>query len=405
MSIQKKVLIVYPDMIIGGSTTALLAFLRKIDYSAVSVDLLLLQNGDYRLEELPPQVNVLRDAAKTDLLSALTRLRKICNFVFTGKMLAALIQTCKQKRRPFGAFFSAAVNQMLARIHCEMSRELEQKYDLAISYLELWPTVYTAEKVKAKEKVAWVHVDYPAARLNPALDVQYYSKMERIFCVSPECAENFKKCFPQLQDRVSWTENLIDEEGIRAKAELPEVLDAAFADYAGFRIVTVARLDNYTKGLDRIASITEKLKRDGLDFRWYLVGGGPGEAELTKQIAQSGIADRLILLGAKNNPYPYMAGADLFVLASRNEGKPVTVTEAQILHTPILVTEYAAAAQQLANSGGIIVPNDENVLYEKLKLVLQGKEKATKSKYIPTENNCALKELGLQTGMGRRPKV
>ena len=135
------------------------------------------------------------------------------------------------------------------------------------------------------------------------------------------------------------------------------------------------------------------------------MGGGPGEAELTKQIAQSGIADRLILLGAKNNPYPYMAGADLFVLASRNEGKPVTVTEAQILHTPILVTEYAAAAQQLANSGGIIVPNDENVLYEKLKLVLQGKEKATKSKYIPTENNCALKELGLQTGMGRRPKV
>ena len=383
MSTKKQMLIVYPDMILGGSTSALIAFLKKIDYHTVDIDLLFLNNGSYRLEELPPQVHVLPDAVQFDLLSKKTRQKKICNFLFTGKAFEALAATFSWKHRPFQTFFAGAMNQMLARIHSEYSSNLDKEYDLAIAYLELWPTVYVAEKVRAKKKVAWCHVDYPAARLNPMLDAKYYQQMNQIFCVSQECAEHFQACFPQLRNRVAWTENLIDEVGIRQKAESQEELEHAFTDYTGFRIVTVARLDSYTKGLDRIVSIVSRLKADGLDFRWYLIGGGPDAAPLRQSIAQKNLSDRLSMLGEKRNPYPYMKKADLFVLASRNEGKPITVTEVQILNAPILVTEYPAARGQLEGSGGCIVENSEEALYQKLRSVLRGETYLTKTVYLP----------------------
>ena len=382
MNQKRNVLVVFPDMIVGGATTALVAFLRKIDYEKNNVDLLFLNNGTERLDELPREVNVLPDAATVDLLRPKIRLEKVLDFVVTGKCFLALYETIKAKEKPFFAFFQMATNQMLARIHCQYSSSVEKEYDLAIAYLELWPTVYVAEKVRAKKKVAWCHVDYPAARLNPMLDEKYYQQMDQIFCVSPECAEHFQVCFPQLRNRVDWTENLIDEEGIRQKADSQEELEHAFTDYAGFRIVTVERLDSYTKGLDRITSIVGRLKADGLDFRWYLIGGGPDAVQLRQSIAEKNISDRLSMLGEKRNPYPYMKQADLFVLASRNEGKPITVTEAQILNTPILVTEYPAARGQLEGSGGCIVENSEEALYQRLRSILNGKEAPEKTRYL-----------------------
>ena len=78
-----------------------------------------------------------------------------------------------------------------------------------------------------------------------------------------------------------------------------------------------------------------------------------------------------------------MKEADLFVLASRNEGKPITVTEVQILNAPILVTEYPAARGQLEGSGGCIVENSEEALYQKLRSVLRGETYLTKTVYLP----------------------
>ena len=43
--------------------------------------------------------------------------------------------------------------------------------------------------------------------------------------------------------------------------------------------------------------------------------------------------ERVIILGKKDNPYPYMRACDLYVQPSRYEGKAVTVREAQLLGT------------------------------------------------------------------------
>ena len=69
--------------------------------------------------------------------------------------------------------------------------------------------------------------------------------------------------------------------------------------------------------------------------------------------------ERVIILGKKNNPYPYMHACDLYVQPSRYEGKAVTVREAQLLGKPVVITKYATSSSQLEdNIDGIVVPMD-----------------------------------------------
>ena len=98
---------------------------------------------------------------------------------------------------------------------------------------------------------------------------------------------------------------------------------------------------------------------DGLDVKWYLIGYGGSEPLIRQKIHDAGMQDRVIILGKKDNPYPYMRACDLYVQPSRYEGKAVTVREAQLLGTPVVITDYATSASQLADGmDGVIVPMD-----------------------------------------------
>ena len=69
--------------------------------------------------------------------------------------------------------------------------------------------------------------------------------------------------------------------------------------------------------------------------------------------------DYVILLGKKENPYPYIKACDIYVQPSRYEGKSVTVREAQILCKPVIVTNYPTSGSQIRDGkDGIIVPMD-----------------------------------------------
>ena len=69
--------------------------------------------------------------------------------------------------------------------------------------------------------------------------------------------------------------------------------------------------------------------------------------------------ERVIILGKRDNPYPYMRACDLYVQPSRYEGKAVTVREAQLLGKPVVITDYATSGSQLEDGvDGVIVPMD-----------------------------------------------
>ena len=126
----------------------------------------------------------------------------------------------------------------------------------------------------------------------------------------------------------------------------------------GIRLLSVG-LYCTAKNFDNVPDICARLVQSGLDVYWYIIGFGSDEALIRQKIRESHMEDRVILLGKKENPYPYIRACDLYVQPSRYEGKCVTVREAQMLGKPVVITRYATSASQLEeNVDGIIVPMD-----------------------------------------------
>ena len=61
-----------------------------------------------------------------------------------------------------------------------------------------------------------------------------YDAVDKIVCVSRECADSFLSVYPQGNDRTTYLENLIDANAISAKAK--GQTDKVFAEYAGLLI-------------------------------------------------------------------------------------------------------------------------------------------------------------------------
>ena len=85
--------------------------------------------------------------------------------------------------------------------------------------------------------------------------------------------------------------------------------------------------------------------------------------------------DTVIILGKKENPYPYIKACDIYVQPSRYEGKAVTVCEALLLNKPVVITDYPTARSQIKNGfDGIIVPLDNQGCANALAEIMTDKE-------------------------------
>ena len=113
------------------------------------------------------------------------------------------------------------------------------------------------------------------------------------------------------------------------------------------------------KSYGNLPDITRRIFESGCDIKWYIIGFGSDEALIRQKIAEAGMQDHVIILGKKENPYPYIKACDIYVQPSRYEGKSVTVREAQILCKPVVVTNYPTASSQVQDGvDGVIVPMD-----------------------------------------------
>ncbi len=79
---------------------------------------------------------------------------------------------------------------------------------------------------------------------------------------------------------------------------------------------------------------------------------------MEKLISDLNIGNRVWLPGHQENPYKFMAKADLFVLSSLWEGCPNVLIEAMALGIPVVSTDCPSGPREILNSGeyGMLVP-------------------------------------------------
>lgn len=363
---KKQILIATAALETGGVTSSLLALLRNIDYDKYDIDLIMSRTEGEHLDRVPPQVNILNQAVpERNYYTA--KLKKFIVYFLKGYLFRAFIYDIYKKKYYKNGWFQIMSGQALTSV----SRKLEKKYDIAVGYMEGFSDNYISKRVNAEKKIAYIHVDFILSGLNPKIDRRMLGKFDKIVLVSEECKRSFDYLFPEYGGRSIVVENFAEPDRIRELSK-KEVTDFN-PDKNCFNIVTAARLNNSHKAIYRGVLAMKKLKDNGFDnVRWYVFGEGEDRLEIQRLIEENGVENEFILMGSRKNVYPYIKKCDLFVLTSKYEGKPIAVTEAQILNVPVLATEYAGAKEQIKhNVDGIVVDNCDELIYNKLIYLLK----------------------------------
>lgn len=351
---MKKVLIISHAMEIGGAERALLGLLDSFDYQNYSVDLFLLRQEGELTSLINKQVNLLPMNRSKYLAVPMKILIKDLQFrMLYGRLKAKILS-----RYWINKLNLKAENQVELAYSHKYTYKYTQKinpnieYDLAISFLT--PHYICRNKVNAKKYLAWIHTDYSTIDIDVKTELEMWSKYDYIASISDKCTESFLGRFPTLKKKIIRIDNIVTSKSIYKQAEAFGVEQEMPSSET--KLLSVGRF-SYQKNFENIPEICRYIINEGLKIKWYLIGYGGDEVLIRQKIKELHMEDYVIILGKKDNPYPYIKKCDIYIQPSRYEGKAVTVREAQILNKPVIITDFPTSNSQL-NDGvdGLIVP-------------------------------------------------
>lgn len=137
-------------------------------------------------------------------------------------------------------------------------------------------------------------------------------------------------------------------------------------------IVNVARL---VPAKDQ-ALLLRAYARSGVSLPLVLVGDGQERQRLEALVSELGIAERVVFAGQRDNPYPWMHHARLFVLSSRFEGMGIVLFEALACGTPVLSVDCPGGIREILKGEleDAIVPHDVDALASGIRHAVEGEK-------------------------------
>lgn len=374
MSISKKprILILIHYLEIGGAEISLIGLLNAIDKTKYDVDLFVYSHQGELMELIPKGVNLLPQIQKYSTIERPMKdvLREGYVDIVAARILAKIRHRIYRRTHAINSE-DASIFQYVANCTTPLLPIIsDTEYDLAISFLA--PHNICQDKVRAKKKIAWIHTDYTKIHINKELELPVWSSFDHIASISEAATKAFVEIFPELTSKVIEIENILSPSFVQTRADGPST-ELSSREY-GVNLLSVGRFCT-AKNYDNVPFICKHLVEMGVDVRWYIIGFGGDEPLIRAKIKEAEMEDRVIILGKKSNPYPYIKACDIYVQPSRYEGKSVTVREAQMLYKPVVVTNYPTAASQIEHGvDGIIVPMDNRACAEGIKALIDDKE-------------------------------
>lgn len=338
---KKKLLFVTGSLGEGGAEKSLVSLLRHLDFERFNVDLFAFKPEGLTASMIPEQVRVL-ELPDDYRRFCLPLAKSVLAFLLRGRFglaRARLQYSVCLRRTPFQNINEQYAWKYLARSLPRSSAS----YDAVIAYLEKTPCYYAIDKTDACRKILYLHTDYQKLGADPAVDAKYYAAADYVVAVSPVCAAGLKDAFPSLAEKIKVVENIIDASEIR---RLAGEGSADECEPEGTALITVGRL-SHEKGIDTAVETCSMLIVDGFPVKWYHIGSGEKEGEIRRLIREKGLDNTFVLLGAKANPYPYVACCDIYVQPSRYEGKSLAIEEAKALSRPVVATSFSTVASQV----------------------------------------------------------
>ncbi|MEY2567254.1 MAG: hypothetical protein QOE35_1783 [Actinomycetota bacterium] len=229
-------------------------------------------------------------------------------------------------------------------------------YDIVHTHM---PVPAVAARLVAPRRVRLVHTEHNLWEryrpLTAKANALTYARNTRAFAVSSAVAASITPRRPG-RPPVEVLVHGIDVDAITGAG-----------DRAGARAVlgiaegvpVVGTVGNFTPKKDHATLITAfaQLRRDHPEAELALVGTGPEEHAVRRQVTAAGLEGRVHFLGLRDDVPDLLAGFDVFVLSSRFEGLPIALLEAMASGLACVATAVGGVPEVVTHGeDGLLVP-------------------------------------------------
>lgn len=172
---------------------------------------------------------------------------------------------------------------------------------------------------------------------------RFYNNFHRIIAQSDDMMNDLIQNLKIQPKKIVKINNPVDVQFVQNQMISDEKL---FSD----EFKNVVAIGNLTerKGFDLLLNVFAELKDQPIKL--WIIGDGRDREKLAEQKEELGL-ENVAFLGLKQNPYPYLRQAVLFVLSSRYEGFPNVLLEAGVCGTYALANDCPGGINEIIQSG------------------------------------------------------
>lgn len=191
----------------------------------------------------------------------------------------------------------------------------------------------------------------PYSRLMVFLYGLLYKNADKVICTSKIMLDEFILDFMVPVDLLEILPNPVD-----VKKICSSMLPVRRFDKGGVCYIAAGRLV-FQKGFDRLLYWFSKL--DNKNSTLVILGDGELKGDLNDKVELLNLQKKVKFVGFYDNPWPWYAGADVFLLASHWEGMPNSVLESLVCGTPVIATEESGGINEISENGSVVVVSGE----------------------------------------------
>jgi N-acetylgalactosamine-N,N'-diacetylbacillosaminyl-diphospho-undecaprenol 4-alpha-N-acetylgalactosaminyltransferase len=226
--------------------------------------------------------------------------------------------------------------------------------------------------------------------LNRVLKRILYPGAHSIIAISNGVKMDLRNNFSIDEKKIFVIYNPIDIDEIKSK-RIEEIENQWLKNNIFLTIITVGRLEkpkNQELLITAFKMVAEKIPNS----RLIIIGEGNLRNELKILVSRFRIDDKVEFTGYRQNPFAYMARADLFTLSSDTEGFGNVIIEAMACGCPVISTDCPSGPGEIITSGenGILTEpaNMEDLSKAMIKLLQNNtiREKMIKNAYKRAED-------------------
>ena len=303
-----KIAFVLPFMNAGGAEKIICTLLNRLSRESFEPVLVLLKKKGKLLGCLPKDIEVFElgtDSLRNSVLPLIKMLKKL---------------------KPDMVFSSiGSLNLLIASIRKFFSKEIK----------------FVARETNI---VSMKNKDEKYPRLFDLMFKTVYKNFDLVICQSNDMFNDLKNNYGIDENRMYLINNPVDIEMIQKRSQSEKRL----FDKSRYNLLSVGSL-TYKKGFDLLIKAL-CLTKDK-DIHLTILGEGKERKALEKKAKDMGVENQITFKGFIQNPYPFMAQADLFVLSSRYEGFANVLLEANACKCPLLAFKCKGGINEIILEG------------------------------------------------------